>query len=514
MAGAAAFELRPGGGLVATCDVAAGTTVCFPDELRFTQASLRAQLATLPELADVWSVCEPVPGEAWALPHAAVRAVRHVDAAGAASVAVEPLATGCCLRLLRPLRAGEEALRDAAPTARTVSRAAALLRLLPAARWANAAERAALEVAVAGASRALPPPRPPFTGTGAELPSCSLPLVLYTDYALLAEELADVPWVSLTPDPATAAALWLMLPVADFEELGDTFINQFPFEGALVRKDLLPQTARAAAAATTAHGPHAFPPWSPPCYDLRTEAHHFLDAHAAGPARSVWVVKHAAGTRSSGVFVSDDVCCILAHGLRAGSGEPDRVAQAYVARPALLPRPSDGALVKFDCRVYVAVRSFAPLEAAMDARLYARLAQAPFSMAPEALGSPQTHLTVGWYADGGSEPSLLGWEALATASQAQGWDWAATLAATRQALRALFAAAPVPAFPYGRALYGVDVMFSGDGVLQPNVLEVNYCGDLKTLLRRMPGGAPGFAAEVVRYLFVDGSCDGGHLQPL
>ncbi len=189
----------------------------------------------------------------------------------------------------------------------------------------------------------------------------------------------------------------------------------------------------------------------------------------------------------------------------------------------------------------MAVRSFAPLVAAVDARYYGRVAAAPFSMAPDALSRFDTHFTVGFYAaeaaaaaatpaaapasaddDAGALPPLLGRAALEAAAAAEGWDWAATDAAMRAALASLFAAAgdTIGAFPAGRALYGCDILFeapdaSGYGAT-PRLLEVNFCGDLATLLTRVPGGAPAFVSDVMGYLFTDGGVlpAGSSLQPL
>ncbi len=173
----------------------------------------------------------------------------------------------------------------------------------------------------------------------------------------------------------------------------------------------------------------------------------------------------------------------------------------------------------------MAVRSFVPLVAAVDSRYYGRVASAPFSLAPGRLADFHTHFTVGWYAQGGAgapssaadgasppPPPLLSRALLEAAAAAEGWDWAAADAAMHAALRELFAAAAarVGPFPAGRALYGCDILFeqaapSADGapapVLQPCLLEVNFCGDLATLLKRVPGGAPAFVDDALGYLF-------------
>lgn len=180
------------------------------------------------------------------------------------------------------------------------------------------------------------------------------------------------------------------------------------------------------------------------------------------------------------------------------------------------------------CRAAVAVRSFYPLEAAVDARYYGRVASAPWRDDAASLDDFATHFTVSWYksagdaaADAPASPPLLGRQALEAAAAAEGYDWAAADVALRHALRQLFAAAGdrfVGPFTPGRALYGCDVLFeraqAADGrvVLHPKLLEVNFCGDLATLLTRVPGGAPSFVAEIFRYLFAGQAA--GHLQPL
>ena len=179
----------------------------------------------------------------------------------------------------------------------------------------------------------------------------------------------------------------------------------------------------------------------------------------------------------------------------------------------------------------VAVRSFYPLEAAVDARYYGRVASAPWRDDAASLDDFATHFTVSWYqsskddavaaagaptASRAAVPPLLGREALEAAAAAEGYDWAAA----DVALRELFGAAGdrfVGPFPPGRALYGCDVLFErsdGGAALQPRLLEVNFCGDLATLLTRVPGGAPTFVADVFRYLFAGQADAAGHLQPL
>lgn len=551
---------------VAARDLAAGEAFLFAHELDFTcrgahralsgagGAAARHALAAVGSACDedaAWRHAEASPPGAdasadarFALPCADVLRLRHTDVAGAAALGVAQLPVeqaaalgmrhgGCVAWTRRALAAGEEATRDAAPGKRTVSRAAALLALLSPPRWAHASERGALITAVAAAAAASPVPpatrRAPATQSS-PLVDPESPVCVYTDYALLADELRALSsntaessspvLFEVADEPAGIDVLWLNQPLRDFASLpAGLFVNQFPFEGCLVRKDLLPQTCRMAAGG-------GWPAWFPESYDVATEAAQFLAAHAAsgGDGAATWVLKRAGGTHSADAAVTRLASCVARHVIARQLPGGDRVAQRHVDAPALLQGR------KFDVRVYVAVRSFAPLlEARIDARYYGRVARAPWRDDATSLDDYATHFTVSWYQNGeddrvpdaSSLPPLLGRAALEAAAAAEGWDWGAADAALRSALRELFTAAGATAvgpFPAGRALYGADVIFAapeaGQTGLQPRLLEVNFCGDLATLLQRVPGGAPGFVRDVFTYLFAGQADDAGMLQPL
>ena len=63
-------------------------------------------------------------------------------------------------------------------------------------------------------------------------------------------------------------------------------MNQFPYEAAIIRKDLLPQTLRQyraqsgqaeeSAVSTSGRPEDVFPSWYPPTYDLATEVQFFI----------------------------------------------------------------------------------------------------------------------------------------------------------------------------------------------------------------------------------------------
>ena len=140
---------------------------------------------------------------------------------------------------------------------------------------------------------------------------------------------------------------------------------------------------------------------------------------------------------------------------------------------------------KFDVRLLVAVRSFAPqLDALTWRTVYVRAANRAYTASPAALGDFQTQFTS--MRQGGFEEDAVSMADLAAELTAQGLDWAAAEARMRAMIRSLLLAAgqgPVAAacatlapgcgdsgaFPRARALYGVDVMF--DAALNPKLLE-------------------------------------------
>lgn len=213
-------------------------------------------------------------------------------------------------------------------------------------------------------------------------------------------------------------------------------------------------------------------------------------------------------------------------------GRP-RLACAYVERPLLL----DGR--KFDCRLYVAVRSLSPPRLYLYRHWYARVCSAQY--AGSALSDHLAHLTVQKYM-GVLQEFVMQEELIArlTAAGKAGsgdsscpFDWEKIvhprlLSALADAFRLLVERAGTGAGKWGggrcRALYGVDVLFacskawqqerrgqsfepdglaSDDGA-QPVVLEVNYSADYGKLLELHPI----FLEDVFEKLFLEDEGEG------
>lgn len=162
-------------------------------------------------------------------------------------------------------------------------------------------------------------------------------------------------------------------------------ICQFPYEGALVRKDLILLTIRKYCCVNG-----ELPSWWQPTYDLRTEFHLFADQYkkrSSAQLENRWIFKPAQGTRGLGHRVVDGASLQLAAlnaplvpydvledmvaardtlSLTSALGidldklppfdDSDRVAQLFVTRPLLVKQR------KFDLRFMVLVRSFEPFE--------------------------------------------------------------------------------------------------------------------------------------------------------
>ena len=254
---------------------------------------------------------------------------------------------------------------------------------------------------------------------------------IYSDYSLVLDLVAKEepnngvgPFTSrfeFVNDKTDADFLLILEHVKDFMELpSHQRVCQFPFEGGIVRKDLLSLTVRKycysdsvfsnnSSSGCNQKGNMSIPPyWWLPCYDLSTEFHMFAWEYeknekqqikeTSDAYRNSWIVKPAQMAQAQGhmVFPQESTClkdiAIFVHEsttLPNRSGG-DKVAQKLVRKPALIRGR------KMDLRVAVVVRSFAaPFEAYMSEYFYARLANNAYNESE--LTDPEIVLTVNAY---------------------------------------------------------------------------------------------------------------------
>ena len=558
---------------------------CFT--VTFAVEGTKAKLSSAPGLlaselqssSHLWSVLRAKPASSkssgdtiWQVEPEILRSVRHAPLAAPssasalaanvriysqqASVSDGGAAAGSfvAVYVTRDIAEGEELLRDYLEPAgvNSVSKAAMALELLPVERWADSTLRSQLEQAVGaavdaaaassaskGASSA-PPPRPRGSGKDGVPPFVpQQPVALFTNYPTLAKH-ARRPGFEVVTDSSgrDLSALWLVTPFKQWRDLPvGLLVNQFPYEGCLVQKDLLLNTVQRIHghdSADTNKG--LFPPWCPVTFDLATQAHLLADYHKREAQRTgkspTWIVKLASGTHSADPCITDDLTCVMRYATSAPGG--DRIAQRYESSPMLICGGR-----KFDMRIYVAVKDFLPLEAAVHCGYYGRVAALPYSSDSRpssdatSSASPSSkiggdddnysnfsrHYTVSWYGDG-PQSTLLNAPALTAAAEAEGVDWTNDVhPRIVDVLQQLFAGAGrhfIGHWPYSRGLYGVDVLLAwrdgaNDGsstrTLQPLVLEVNFAGDLQTILERVP--PPHASAPEPASTISDGSSNNG-----
>ena len=254
-------------------------------------------------------------------------------------------------------------------------------------------------------------------------------ITVYTDYSLI-KELVEVeianssdPSLSTSSCPFTsryrfiesredADFLFILEHVRDFVRFPRLQrVCQFPFEGGLVCKDLLPLTVRKYSYLHLEDDQgqlvQAEPFWWLPCYDMSTEFHLFAQeyenlriAEAMSTDtvyRNSWILKPAKLAQGKGhrVFSSrqsslKDIATFVYEEELEEGGKGDRVAQQLVSKPALIRGR------KMDLRLLVVVRSFMePFEAFMCEYYYARLANKPYDA--KHLGDSEIVLTVNAY---------------------------------------------------------------------------------------------------------------------
>lgn len=397
----------------------------------------------------------------------------------------------------------------------TVSRLAIALRLCARKVWPGGEENhdelsqavsdALKSASLPGLGQPLPRPRrqDKRKNTTNHERSSKSPIRVFTDYALVRRYLRSKLFV-FVEDEKMADVLFLVRHIKNFLSIPTTqLVSQYPYEGGLVRKDLLPQTVRRGCfkAKDEKNGKDrrswVSPRWWNPTFDLTTESHFFLEEfehrNENGDQGNTWIIKAAQSSHARNYTITrkSTVACSVA---MARPDDADQVAQLYVDRPLLVKQR------KFDLRFFVLVRSFDPLDVYIHPYHYGRLAPKPWKStwnegkcdATESAGSDGSHFTTHTSETG--ERLLLGPEELVEHAASNKFSlssttsfglqtWKEALDASYQCLSELFSGIGplVGEWPCSRAYYGCDILFevASDGrSVVPKLLEVNFQGDL------------------------------------
>jgi len=267
-----------------------------------------------------------------------------------------------------------------------------------------------------------------------------------------------------------AVILWPMQAITHFKPTPEQFVNQFPFEAALVNKGHLAKTVK------KVFGVHC--PWLPASYDLDEELPYFLGDYFErkhAHEDNTWILKPVALARSMNISITQSLPCIIRH---RELGE--RVVSKYVHQPLLFRGR------KFDMRYTVVVKSFEPLELYVAEEKYARVANKEFSLTD--FEDFEKHFTVMFYVN---PKSNYMWTFSAFIAEFEkehpGVSWETIDQAVYDMIRKTFAAAAVQykmGDPQARSIYGVDVMLTAG--MQPQLLEVTYCPDLRVIGKVQP----------------------------
>jgi len=235
-------------------------------------------------------------------------------------------------------------------------------------------------------------------------------VVIHTDYEALRgitteSKRTTMPQISFTEDPNLATHWFHILQQKNFLNVPPNIIlNQFPYEGGFVRKDLLPLTIRRHAYKTPGD-PTTAPDWWLSCFDLSTEFHLFTEefqrikgvnngTEVGMPLLgNKWVIKESQGTHSQGSKVvstlkeaSNYISCDI-------NSDKEYIAQQLVETPLLVNGK------KFDLRVWIFIRAFGntqeDFEGFMSKFFHARVSNKAYDS--EMLEDEEVFLTVSTY---------------------------------------------------------------------------------------------------------------------
>ena len=260
------------------------------------------------------------------------------------------------------------------------------------------------------------------------------------------------------------------------------FINQFPYEGALVMKNQLAKTVQRNAKVN----------WLPLTFDLNQELPafmgEFLKRQETGQDNH-WILKPINMSRGMDSCVTNNLDCVI----RMMETGP-KVCQKYLENPLLLNHK------KFDLRYIVLLKSVFPLKVFVYNRFWVRSANNNYSLVHSQQDDYETHFTVMNYS-GRDMQHIQDTEFMEVFEKECGTQWSETQAKIYQTIKEMFSIAaqqyPKMQNPKSRAIYGIDIILDENKL--PHVLEVNFCPDCK----RAVDYYPNFTNEVFSCLFFD-----------
>ncbi|KAK6639265.1 hypothetical protein RUM43_007537 [Polyplax serrata] len=308
-----------------------------------------------------------------------------------------------------------------------------------------------------------------------------------------------------------ADILWLTRHFKDYktfsEEHPSKFINQFPFEGIITKKNLLPIVSRRKQDRQLNQFADN-PRWFPTTYDLSTDLVKFVSffqhREKAG-LDNIWICKPLDLPRGRDIVITDNINCIV----RLPFSGP-KLAQKYVGNPLLFDREDVGR-VKFDVRYTVLLKSVQPLCVYAYKNFFLRFATKPYELA-EFWDTEKHHPVMNYDTE---TPSFnMSCEEFVNKFNTQNptHQWEEVEKEIFRAFIELFQAATMNPPPLGigpneqsRAMYGIDLILTieknsnDDDVVQPKILEVNWMPDCEKASRLYPT----FFDDIFLLLFSD-----------
>ncbi|XP_035662908.1 tubulin--tyrosine ligase-like protein 12 isoform X2 [Branchiostoma floridae] len=373
--------------------------------------------------------------------------------------------------------------------------------------------------------------------TGNPLTNREGPYKVYMDIQVIRDNLTDSQF-QLVEEESQADIVWTRSHLRDFKTFSvdrpDVYINQFPCEGILTVKDCL---AYIGQRAVTNQDPEALengPKWLPTTFNLAWALPQFVSSFQQREERQEgipwalpqfvscfqrreergldnhWILKPWNLARGLDTQVTNK----LHHIIRLSETSP-KVACKYLEDPVLYYREDVGQ-VKMDIRYIVMLQSVKPLKLFAYKVFWLRFANKPFSL--DHLDEYEKHFTVMNYTEGGTKLHQVHYDDFIPIFEKQYPDfpWKGVELSIFSAFRELFESAVSREAPYGighypmaRSLYAIDLMLKwdkneqGEKIMQPVLLEVNFCPDCDRACKYHPN----FFNDIFSALFLNDFAD-------